>query len=149
MLKKLFVTVAAAAAVSVPLAGVAWADPSSDVGSSNPPPGKGGIPTKIGNSFTNTFSPNSNPNPGGVGPVTIGSSIKAAHEALPGVKPTPVLVGITLTAFGTTHTSNVPGFNPQTTFGPTAPGLVTKAFTPGCASGHTGVTQPGAPTCTP
>jgi hypothetical protein len=30
MLKKLFITAAAAAAVSVPLAGVAWADPESN-----------------------------------------------------------------------------------------------------------------------
>jgi hypothetical protein len=33
MLKKLLVTAAAAAAVSVPLAGVAWADKPSDPGS--------------------------------------------------------------------------------------------------------------------
>ena len=37
MLKKLFVTAAAAAAVSVPLAGVAWADPPSDPDSSSNP----------------------------------------------------------------------------------------------------------------
>jgi hypothetical protein len=152
MLKKLFVTAAAAAAVSIPLAGMAWAAPPSDAGShgpGQPPPGQGGIPTKLGNAFTNDFTPNSNPNLGGVGPVTIGSAIKLAHETLPGVKPTPVLVGEFLTAFGTTHTSTVPGFNPQTTFGPTAPGLVTKALTPGCSKGHTGVTEPGASTCTP
>ena len=39
MLKKLFVTAAAAAAVSVPLAGAAWADPTGD----NP-----GVPGNIG-----------------------------------------------------------------------------------------------------
>ena len=37
MIKKLFITAAAAAAVSVPLAGAAWADPPSE--KSNNPPG--------------------------------------------------------------------------------------------------------------
>jgi hypothetical protein len=149
MLKKLFVTVAAAAAVSVPLAGVAWADPPSDPGSNGNGLGKGGIPTKLGNSLSNSVSPNANPNPGGVGPVTPGSAINMAKDLFPGVS-TPVAVGDFLTAFGATHTSAVPGFNPQTTpFGPTAPGLVIKALSPGCGNGHTGVTQPGASTCTP
>lgn len=40
MLKKLFFTAAAAAAVSVPLAGVAWADKPSDPGGNGV--GKGG-----------------------------------------------------------------------------------------------------------
>ena len=56
MLKKLFITAAAAAAVSVPLAGVAWADPPSDPDSSsnptnpepNNPPGQGDVPQEIG-----------------------------------------------------------------------------------------------------
>ena len=47
MLKKLFVTAAAAAAVSVPLAGAAWAAPDS-----NSPPGQNdtgpGLPAKLG-----------------------------------------------------------------------------------------------------
>ena len=146
MLKKLFVTAAAAAAVSVQLAGVAWAAPPSDAGSSNPPPGQGGIPTKAGNSLANSVTPSANP---GGGPVTPGSAFKLAKDAFPGVS-TPVAVGDFLTAFGATHTSTVPGFNPQTTpFGPTAPGLVVKALSPGCSHGHTGVTQPGASTCTP
>ena len=56
MLKKLFVTAAAAAAVSVPLAGVAWADPPSDPGSNGNGIGKGGIPNKTGN-FLDTVHP--------------------------------------------------------------------------------------------
>ena len=48
MLKKLFVTAAAAAAVSVPLAGVAWAEPPADPGSNAADPanapGPGGVP---------------------------------------------------------------------------------------------------------
>jgi hypothetical protein len=42
-LKKLVVAAAAAAVVSVPLAGAAWADPSTA-----PPPGPGGVPSEIG-----------------------------------------------------------------------------------------------------
>jgi hypothetical protein len=41
MLKKLFITAAAAAALSVPLAGVAWADPPSDPGSTDSGVGQG------------------------------------------------------------------------------------------------------------
>jgi hypothetical protein len=51
MFKKLFITAAAAAAMSVPLAGVAWADPPSD----NNPPGQGatgpGIPNEVAGVF--------------------------------------------------------------------------------------------------
>ena len=48
MLKKLFVTAAAAAAVSVPFAGVAWADQPDDPGSNSHGVGAGGIPSVIG-----------------------------------------------------------------------------------------------------
>lgn len=49
MLKTLVITTAAAATVSVPLAGVAWADEPSDPGSSNSVGvGAGGVPTAIG-----------------------------------------------------------------------------------------------------
>ena len=48
MLKKLFVTAAAAVAVSVPLAGVAWAEPPADPGSNGDGMGAGGIPSVIG-----------------------------------------------------------------------------------------------------
>jgi hypothetical protein len=49
MLKKLFITAAAAAAMSVPFAGVAWAEPPSDPGSSDNGVGPGGVPEKLGN----------------------------------------------------------------------------------------------------
>ncbi len=57
MIKKLFVTAAAAAAVSVPLAGAAWADPPSDPGPSSPGTpsgngiGQGGVPKTAGSYF--------------------------------------------------------------------------------------------------
>jgi hypothetical protein len=145
MLKKLFVTAAAAATVSVPLAGVAWAAPSSDAGSSGNGVGTGGIPTKNGNLLANGVSPSANP---GGGPVTPGSQFSQVAK-VPDLS-TPVAQGIILTAFSATHTSTVPGFVLQTTpYGPTPSGLVTKAYTPGCSNGRSGVTQPGASTCVP
>ena len=66
MLEKLFITAAAAASVSVPLAGVAWATPSD-----NNPPGHDasgpGIPHAVGAtlgtlSAANPNLPNLNPN---------------------------------------------------------------------------------------
>ena len=50
MLKKLFVTAAAAAAVSVPLAGAAWADKPADPGANGNGIGQGGIPDRAAGS---------------------------------------------------------------------------------------------------
>jgi hypothetical protein len=137
MLKKLFIIAAAAAALSVPLAGTAWAEPPSDSGSSskatnpNPsvPPGQSdngpGIP-RVGGAFLSGAG--ANPNPGGTGPVTPGQVFNVAKKAFPGVS-TPVAVGEFVNGFYNSH--GVP-----TTFGPTPPGLATKTFTPGCSSGR-------------
>ena len=63
MLKKLFVTAAAAAAVSVPLAGVAWATPANNEppGQRDTPSGQPGIPGVVGEVAD---SIGANPNPG-------------------------------------------------------------------------------------
>jgi hypothetical protein len=152
MLRKLLVTAAAAAAVSVPLAGVAWADPPSDPGSPNGNGiGQGGVPQKAGDFLTNHVFPNANPNPGGVGPVTPGSQFSQAAK-VPGLN-TPDAYGQALTAFW----SGPPPFGPHTTdigpiqtvFGSTPPGLATKVFTPGCSHGRSGITQPGTTQCVP
>ena len=125
MLKKLFITAAAAAAMSVPLAGVAWADPPSDPGSNASGVGQGGIPKKFGD-----FADSVNQNPNGPGnPVPPGQEIKVAKGLFPGV-PTPTAVGELIN--GVYASIGVP-----TTFGPTPPGLAVKTFTPGCTSGHT------------
>ena len=80
MLKKLFVTAAAAAAVSVPLAGVAWAEPSSD----NNPPGQGptgpGVPRQAG-AYLDSVDANGpeepDVNPNGYGnPLSAGATLK-------------------------------------------------------------------------
>jgi hypothetical protein len=119
MLKKLFITAAAAAAVSVPLAGVAWADPPSDPGSNGNGIGAGGVPRKTGE-VADSFG--TNPNPGS--PVTPGS-IFSGFAGVPG--------------------SNVPdaygdalnGLLGATVFSPTPPGLGVKTVTHGCTSGTT------------
>ena len=122
MLKKLFFTAAAAAAVSVPLAGAAWATPSD-----NNPPGQGatgpGVPHEIGGYLD---SANANPNP-----VPPGKLFNMAKEGFggPGVS-TPAAIGDFVNFFY--NSAGVP-----TTFGPTAPGLATKTFTPACLSGRT------------
>jgi hypothetical protein len=127
MLKKLFVTAAAAAAVSVPLAAVAWADPPSD----NNPPGQGvtgpGLPHEVG-----AFLDSANANPNGPGnPVPPGQEFNVAKDLFggPGVS-TPKAIGDFVNSFY--NSNGVP-----TTLGPTAPGLATKTFTPGCTQGHT------------
>jgi len=138
MLKKLFVTAAAAAAVSVPLAGVAWAAPSSNAGSNPNPVGQGGIPTKLGGFLTSVGAPNAAPT------VTPGAEFHRAKIVFPGVSPTPAVIGDFLN-----DSFTVLGI-PNTAFGPTAPGLVTKTLTPACSSGH-GATDPavnnGGPIC--
>jgi hypothetical protein len=137
MLKKLFVTAAAAAAVSVPLGGVAWATPSD-----NNPPGQGatgpGVPHEIGGYLD---SANANPNgPGNpVPPGQVFNLAKDLFKGLPGIQSTPDAVG----AF-------VDAFYGNTAFGPTPPGLATKTFTPGCSRGHVAVDGNGsikAPNC--
>jgi hypothetical protein len=124
MLKKLFVTAAAATAMSVPLAGVAWATPSD-----NNPPGQGvtgpGLPHEVG-----AYLDSANANPNGPGnPVRPGQVFNVAKDLFggPGVS-TPDAVG----AF-------VDAFYGNTSFGKTAPGLATKTFTPGCSRGHVAV----------
>jgi hypothetical protein len=129
MLKKLFITAAAAAAVSVPLAGVAWADRPSDPGSNGSGIGQGGMPKQFGD-FADAVGVN--PKPGQ--PLPPGQEVNAAKSRFPGV-PTPTAVGKDVNAvYGS--------IGVQTQFGPTPPGLVVKTFGPGCASGH-GATDPG------
>ena len=134
MLKKLFVTAAAAAAVSVPLAGVAWADPPSD----NNPPGQGptgpGVPRQAG-AYLDSVDANGpkepDVNPNGYGnPLTPGTLFNAAKDAVPGVS-TPDAIGPFVDGFYLATQGLV------TDFGSTPPGMAVKTLTPGCKSGHT------------
>jgi hypothetical protein len=112
MIKKLFITAAAAAAMSVPLAGVAWADPPSG----NNPPGQGATGPGIPNEVAGLF--------GSPKPVPPGSVFSTIAKEPGNV---PAGAGNFLNTF----------YGGTTNFGPTAPGLGTKTFTPGCTSGHT------------
>jgi hypothetical protein len=112
MLKKLFITAAAAAAVSVPFAGVALADPPSG----NNPPGQGATGPGIPNEAAALF--------GSDKPVTPGSVFSTIAKE-PGNVPTGTGAFINNFYGGTTN------------FGPTSPGLGVKTFTPACTSGNT------------
>ena len=82
MLKKLFVTAAAAAAVSVPLAGVAWADTGDSNGNGI---GAGGVPQKAGTVLKDNY-----PNVYNGDPLTAG--IVVFHpKSKPGVEATGIV----------------------------------------------------------
>ena len=136
MLKKLFVTAAAAAAVSVPLAGAAWAEPPDD-------PGSNGVPSKSG-AFLNEFD-----NYAGV---TLNDGTTIAGQPIPpgqvfreaakvAGQNVPDAYGDQLTdfynAYGLPRDMVAPGPLPGVTVavGPTTPGSVVKLFTPGCVNG--------------
>jgi hypothetical protein len=140
MLKKLFFTAAAAAAVSVPLAGAAWATPSD-----NNPPGQGttgpGIPHEaaaFGNAVdqANPGLPPLNPNGG---PLPPGQFFKNVAK-VPDMS-TPEAAAVALNGIYGTYSGipDVPGtpLNPTSTFDRLPPGMDIKSFTPACASGHT------------
>ena len=65
MFRKLFLTAAAAAAVCVPLAGVASADPPADPGSNGNGVGAGGVPKKLGDAAAGLGVGNGDPIPPG------------------------------------------------------------------------------------
>jgi hypothetical protein len=141
MLKKLFFTAAAAAAVSVPLAGVAWADKPSDPGANGKGLGQGGVPAAAGDYLQRTYPDANPPFPDKVTP----GSVFSQAAQLPGLN-TPEGYGVALTQqFNTLGLPDVfpsgslPAVPPPsgTTFtvGPTVPGSVVKLFTPGCDNG--------------
>ncbi len=89
MLTKLFITAAAAAALSVPLAGAAWAQPPSDPSSTDKSDlsstkngvGAGGMPEKLGNFVATGVTP-----PAGSGDrIPPGQQFNAAKDLFPGV----------------------------------------------------------------
>ena len=133
MLKKLLVTAAATAALSVPLAGVAWADPGDPNGDGV---GQGGIPKVVGQ-IDDALGTNINP-PGE--PLTPGAVFNNAKDLVPSAGNTPDAYGGALDAFFGTDA-----------FTPTPPGLGVKAATPGCLNGRgvdgTVIGQPGQNAC--
>jgi hypothetical protein len=151
VLKKLFVTAAAAAAVSVPLAGVAWAEPPADPGAGNQ-----GVPDRATAAVVNTLSNQGVPDPvinaavdafqsGKSGVVAPGTAYSLGAK-VPGLN-TPDGYGVALNTFyGAPPPDGFgidPGlvnpFDPGQPFGRTIPGSVTSALTPGCAQHSSGV----------
>ena len=107
MLKKLLVGVIAAGALSVPLAGVASADPTTDPGI-----GPGGVPAAVG----------SQPGlPGTPVPPGRGSDIVTGVSGI-----------AQLPGFGSVPDT----IDANTPFGRIGPGAETKVFTPGCGHGN-------------
>lgn len=153
MLKKLFVTAAAAAAVSVPLAGVAWATPPDNNPPGHPEPGAtgAGVPHEIG-SLADTLGVQ--PPGHDVGdPITPGSAFGLAKDLAKRDATGKNIPGVSMPeAYGTvidTVTAPLLGLPPWE--GNTPPGQGVKTFTLGCASGRhlntTGGTRGGDGVC--
>jgi hypothetical protein len=153
MLKKLFFTAAAAAAVSVPLAGAAWADPGDPNGNGL---GQGGMPQRIGDFAATGVTPEL-PNPNGTGnPIPPGQEFNAAKDYYaavhPGVKAsTPTAVGEFEAGYVWTGRTLDPPTTPPIANDPAdwtniTPGLAIKPLGPGCGKGRTGLPA-GTPVC--
>ncbi len=155
MLKKLFFTVAAAVAVSVPLAGVVSADPADPNGNGL---GQGGMPQRLGD-FANTgVTPELADTNAPIPPGKEFNLAKDYSAAVNGGKKasTPTAVS-EFEAFIWTN----PGGPPRTLAGDSTPipstvedwtnitpGLAIKPLGPGCGKGRTGLPD-NTPSCIP
>jgi hypothetical protein len=142
MLKKLFVAAAAAAAVSVPLAGVAWADKPSDPGSNGNGLGQGGMPQRLAD-FAATGTNPEIPNPNGTGnPVPPGEEFNVAKLLFKGPgESTPDAIR-DFEAFvwtGRTLANGTPISNNPDDWTNITPGLAIKPLGPGCGKGRSGL----------
>jgi hypothetical protein len=138
MIKKALVAVIAAGALSVPLAGVAWAEPQSDPGNGGGI-GAGGLPGAAGKFLGGLGENPSDPNnPTSTDPASPGLTFSNTAK-VPNLN-NPAAYGDALNAFAGRH----PELGiPPGSFGDTPPGMGAKAFTPGCANGHsTGICIP-------
>jgi hypothetical protein len=145
MIKKALLAVMAAGALSVPLAGVAWAEPPSDPSSPDNPIGDGGLPTKLG-TFADTGITGKQPgtpslNPSG-DPTPPGSVFIKPLTQLPGN--IPAALGAFENQIWSAYTL-ADGTIIPTTWGDTPPGLAIKPLTPGCDHGRSVV--PGSTQC--
>lgn len=146
MFKKMAIAATAAAALSVPLAAVAWADQPADPGSNGI--GKGGIPGKLGNFVENGII---GPDTGLSSPLPPGKAYNLAKELSPGV-PTPEAVKNFEVGLWSTHTladgtqDGTPVSGNPDDWGNITPGLALKPLNPGCDKGKSGVPD-SAPKC--
>jgi hypothetical protein len=150
MFKKLFFTAAAAAALSVPLAGVASADSGDPNGNGL---GQGGMPQRLGDFAATGVTP---PLAGSNDPIPPGQEFNLAKDysaAVNGGKKasTPTAVaefeafiwtGRTLAGDPTSISNNPDDWTNIT------PGLAIKPLGPGCGKGRTGLTG-NTPVCIP
>jgi len=155
MFKKLFVTAAAAAAVSVPLAGAALADSGGDPNGNGL--GQGGMPQTIGN-FAATGVDPALPNPNGPppnAPIPPGQEFNIAKDysaAVNGGKKanTPTAVGEFESGVvwqgGRTLADGTPVSNRPEDWTNITPGLAIKPLGSACGKGKSG-TPAGTPDC--
>src|SRR5262245_53381236 len=132
MLKKLFVTAAAAVAVSVPLAGVAWADsdqPNQPPGHRDTPSGQKGIPGVVGQ-VGDAFGTNRNPGQA-LPPGQVFSNLKKGVTLPDGTTVGPFDGKNTPERYATAINSLLP-FDVGESL---SPGLGIKSGTPACKSG--------------
>ena len=148
MFKKALLVVIATGTLSVPLAGMAWAEPPSDPGSTDNGVGQGGIPTKLG-TFVDTGITGKQPgtpsrNPGGA-PTPPGKVFISQAAKAPG--PTPAAMGQLESQIWSAYTladgTIVPSDPAE--WGNVPPGLAIKPLTPGCDKGRSVV--PGSTRC--
>lgn len=135
MLRTIFATAAAAAVVSVPLAGVAWADQPADPGSGNQ-----GVPDRAANFVESTFGADAleGQQSGNSGVVAPGTAFSQGAKAdCDGSRcNAPQGYAGTLNDFYVNQGFPDPGYESV------VPGSVTTQFTPGCAHHSTGVCLP-------
>jgi hypothetical protein len=117
MIKKALIAAIAAGALSVSLAGVAWADTPDTDGAGI---GAGGVPVKAERILEQNGVPV-------VGKVTPGAGSDRSVAGIPDIP-------------GVSDIASLPGSVPDvySSFGAPNPGALVKAITPGCASGSLG-----------
>jgi hypothetical protein len=142
MFKKLFFTAAAAAAVSVPLAGAAWAEPPADPGAGNK-----GVPDRAAAVVVSTVaSIGGDPSTALDGLQSGNSTVTAPGTAfktgakVPGMN-TPDGYAVALNEYYATHSD--PVFDPG--YDRLIPGQVTRTLTNNCAQHSSDVCIPPSP----
>jgi hypothetical protein len=142
MIKKALLAAIATGALSVPLAGMAWAEPPSDPGSHENAIGQGGVPTKLGtfvdSGITGKVAGTPSLNPGG-GPTPPGKVFISGAAKAPG--PTPDAMGQLESQIWSAYTladgTEIPSKLEE--WGNITPGLALKPLTPGCDKGRSAV----------
>jgi hypothetical protein len=141
MIKKMVIAATAAAALSVPLAGVAWAEPPADPGSNGV--GEGGMPKKLGEFADSGITPSLSSPYAPIPPGEEFNLAKDTHDLLhPGVKvSTPTAIGeFESVIWGSGHQVVDPATSvPSTGWDNITPGLAIKPLGPGCGKGNTGL----------